>query len=107
MTISQPFGSFFLRVKPDLRSDLRNNIFANTQTAGNTRYAIYSGAANTVFSNIDYNNYYTLGAALGFIGSARTTLADIQTGFGGNINSKALHRHRTESGKNRSPAGRP
>lgn len=66
--------------------DLRNNIFSNTQTFGN-RYAIYSAAANTVFSNIDYNDYYTTGTALGYIGSARTTLADLQTGFGGNTNS--------------------
>ncbi len=68
--------------------DLRDNIFANTQTAGNTRYAIYSGAANTVFSMIDYNDYYTTGPNLGFIGSARTTLTDIQAGFGSNLNSK-------------------
>ncbi|MDR2206558.1 MAG: right-handed parallel beta-helix repeat-containing protein, partial [Flavobacteriaceae bacterium] len=67
--------------------DLRNNIFSNTQTAGATRYAIYSGATAARYSNIDYNDYYSP-AALGFIGgSARATLADIQTGFGGNTNS--------------------
>ena len=67
--------------------DLRNNILANTQTTGTERYAIYSGAANTVFSNIDYNDYYTTGPNLGFIGSNRANLAAIQTGFGGNTNS--------------------
>ncbi|MDR2234784.1 MAG: T9SS type A sorting domain-containing protein [Chryseobacterium sp.] len=66
--------------------DVRNNIFANNKTSG-SRYAIYSTAANTVFGNIDYNDYYTTGTAPGFIGSNRTTLADIQTGFGGNVNS--------------------
>ncbi|MGI8820780.1 MAG: beta strand repeat-containing protein [Chthoniobacterales bacterium] len=71
--------------------NLRDDIFANTQTAGNTRYAIYSGAANTVFSQIDYNDYYTTGAALGFIGSERVTLANIQAGFGSNTNSKAVN----------------
>ncbi len=69
--------------------DLRNNIFVNTQTTS-TRYAIYSAAPNTVFSNIDFNDYYSSGTALGYLGSARTTLADIQTGFGGNVNSKNI-----------------
>lgn len=66
--------------------DVRNNIFANNKTSG-SRYAIYSASANTVFSNINYNDYSTSGTALGFIGSSRATLADIQTGFGGNANS--------------------
>ena len=67
--------------------DLRNNIFVNSQTQTGEKYTIYSGATNTVFSNIDYNDYYSSGANLGFIGSARAALADIQTGFGGNTNS--------------------
>lgn len=67
--------------------DLRNNIFVNTQTQAGDRYTIYSSAANTVFSNINYNDYYSTGTNLGYIGSARATLTDIQTGFGGNVNS--------------------
>lgn len=67
--------------------DIRNNIFANTRTSG-SRYSIYSTAASSVFSTINYNDYYSTGTALGFIGgSDKTTLADIQTGFGGNVNS--------------------
>lgn len=66
--------------------DVRNNILANNKATG-SRFAIYSTAANTVFGNINYNDYYTTGTALGFIGSNRTTLTDIQTGFGGNVNS--------------------
>ncbi len=70
--------------------DIRNNILSNSKTGG-SRYAIYSTAANTVFSNIDYNNYSSSGTALGYTGSAdRVTLANIQTGFGGNTNSLAL-----------------
>ena len=69
--------------------DLRNNIFVNSQTTS-TRYAIYSAAPSTVFSNIDYNDYYSAGTALGYIGSARTTLTDLQTGFGSNVNSKNI-----------------
>lgn len=67
--------------------NLRNNIFVNTQSQAGEKYAIYSGAANTVFANIDFNDYYTTGANLGYIGSTRPALADIQTGFGGNQNS--------------------
>jgi hypothetical protein len=46
---------------------LINNIFVNSQTAGNERYAIYCGAAYTVFSSIGYNDYTTTGANLGFM----------------------------------------
>lgn len=68
--------------------DIRNNILANTQTAGSTnRFAIYSANSNTIFSAIDNNDYYNAAGNLGFIGSTRTTLTDIQTGFGGNTNS--------------------
>ncbi len=67
--------------------DVRNNILVNNQTVTGERYAIYSGAANSSFSNIDYNNYFTTGPNLGFIGSSRSNLAAVQTGFGGNVNS--------------------
>ncbi|MCS3871327.1 hypothetical protein J3D55_004243 [Chryseobacterium ginsenosidimutans] len=70
--------------------DLRNNIFVNKQTQAGDRYAIYSGAANTVFSTINYNDYFSTGAALGYIGSARPALSDLQAGFGGNVNSVSV-----------------
>lgn len=69
--------------------DIRNNVFANTQTAGATRYAFYSGAAASVYSMIDYNNYFSTGS-VGFLGSARATLADWQTATGQDANSKAV-----------------
>lgn len=67
--------------------DIRNNIFANNQTA-NTRYAFYSGAAKTVYSNINYNDYYSTGT-LAYLGAAKTTLAALQatTGTGQDANS--------------------
>ncbi|HMT12148.1 MAG TPA: hypothetical protein PKA39_11070, partial [Ignavibacteria bacterium] len=72
--------------------NLRNNIFSNTQTTGTQRYAIYCGATSSVFAAIDYNDYYAGTAPnLGFIGSNRATLTDIQTGFGSNVNSKAVN----------------
>ncbi len=67
--------------------NIKNNIFTNTQTNSGQRYAIQSSAVNTVFGTIDYNCYNTAGANLGYIGSNRATLANIQAGFGQNINS--------------------
>lgn len=65
--------------------DLRNNILVNAQTTSN-RYAIYSAAASTVYSNIDYNDYYSTGN-VGYLGSARATLANWQTATGKDANS--------------------
>ena len=77
--------------------DLRDNVFANTQTGNSTtqkNYAIYSAAANTAFTTINYNDYFAsnsfnaASAIPGFIASTdRTNLAGIQTGFGQNVNS--------------------
>jgi trimeric autotransporter adhesin len=67
--------------------DLRDNIFANTQTVGTNRYAIYSGAAATVFSNIDNNDYYFTGANLGYLGSNQVNLGAWQTATGKDANS--------------------
>ncbi len=73
--------------------DIRNNIFAtnlvNTAAAGAKSYTIYSAAANTAFTNLDYNDYFVSGTqgVLGFIGVDRITLAGITTGFGQNTNS--------------------
>ena len=66
----------------------RNNIFANTETTG-TRYGVYSLAPASVFSTIDYNDYFAQN--VGFIGGAsRTTLADWQAATGQDANSKAV-----------------
>jgi len=73
--------------------DIRNNIFTNsmvnTANTGAKAYAIYSSAANTAFTNINYNDYFVSGVqgVLGYIGSDRTDLAGIQAGFGQNLNS--------------------
>ncbi|MDI1255676.1 MAG: hypothetical protein PSV16_06210, partial [Flavobacterium sp.] len=76
--------------------DIRNNILSNTQVATSTtqkNYAIYSAAANTAFTNINYNDYYVsnsfnaASAVLGFLTSDRTNLAGIIAGFGQNANA--------------------
>ena len=69
--------------------DIRNNIFVNSQTNGN-RYAIYSDAVIGAYTTIDFNDYTSSGAALGYIGSARTALSDIVTGFGQNAGSVSI-----------------
>ncbi|QYO65804.1 Calx-beta domain-containing protein [Leptolyngbya sp. 7M] len=70
--------------------DVRNNIFANTQTAGATRRAVHSAAAASVFSTINYNDYFSTGS-VGFIGGTdRPTLANWQTGTGQDANSLAV-----------------
>ena len=68
--------------------DLRDNIFTNSQTLGTERYAIYSSAPNTIFSSIDYNDYFTLGPNVGFLGANLTNLPAIVTAFGGNTHSQ-------------------
>ena len=67
--------------------DIRNNILANNKTTG-ARYSIYSsGTTNTIFGTINYNDYYSAGTALGYLGSDKALLSDVQTAFGGNVNS--------------------
>lgn len=70
--------------------DIRNNLFINSQTYGTQRYAIYSGAANTVYSFIDYNNYVTAGANLGYLGSNRLDLTAWQGATLQDANSKSV-----------------
>ena len=67
--------------------DFRNNSIATAQTA-NTRYAMYVSTTNAIFSTINRNLYYTVaGGTLGFLTSARTTLAAWQTATGQDANS--------------------
>lgn len=65
--------------------NIKDNILVSNQTAGN-RYGIYCTAPSTCFASIDNNDYYGA-TALGFLTSARTTIAAMQLGFGGNVNS--------------------
>lgn len=67
--------------------------FVNTANATAKTYAIYSSAANTAFITIDYNDYAVAGSqgVLGNIAATdRVTLAQIQTGFGQNVNSQTI-----------------
>ena len=77
----------------DLRNNILNSNLDNTGTANDKTYALYSDAASTAFTTVNYNNYSTSGVGagnLGFIGSARTNLAGMIAGFGGNANSTSV-----------------
>ncbi|MBK9968026.1 MAG: hypothetical protein IPP07_25415 [Holophagales bacterium] len=67
--------------------DLRNNVLSNQETVG-TRYAIYSGAAATVYANINYNDYFAQN--VGFLGTAQATLAGWQGVSLQDLNSLAV-----------------
>jgi hypothetical protein len=74
----------------DVRNNLLSNSYDNSSSTGDKSYTIYSTVANTVFTNIDNNNYYVSGptGVLGYIGTDRINLVDYTTGFGGNVNSR-------------------
>ncbi|SDF67554.1 Ig-like domain-containing protein [Epilithonimonas hungarica] len=65
--------------------DIRNNIFYNYATVG-SRYAVYSAAANTVYNNINNNDYYSVGS-VGYLGAVQATLAAWQIATGKDSNS--------------------
>ena len=73
--------------------DLRNNVLVSTAAAGNVSgktYALYSLAVDTAYSTINYNDYWAAGTNrfVGFIAATdQSTIADMQAGFGDNLNS--------------------
>ncbi|MFT3908127.1 MAG: T9SS type A sorting domain-containing protein [Ferruginibacter sp.] len=77
--------------------DLRNNIFGNTQTNGNSNstYAMLCTAPNSVFSNINYNDYYSpknnILLCRGSNGTQFQTIAAVQGNIGGNLNSVTIN----------------
>ncbi|WP_379965017.1 T9SS type A sorting domain-containing protein [Epilithonimonas sp. UC225_85] len=75
--------------------DIRNNVLVNsmnntdTSAGASKNYAVYSAAANTAFTNINYNDYYVSGTqgVLGFLSSDATTIAAWRTATGKDVNS--------------------
>jgi trimeric autotransporter adhesin len=76
--------------------DVRNNILLNSMentTGVATAYSIYSDAAATAYTTINYNDYWVSGpeGVLGYIGAAqKTTLAAWQGATGQDANSKNI-----------------
>lgn len=73
--------------------NLRNNLFVNTRVKGNSatgaHYAYYLAVAANTNLTSNYNDYYVspTGVLGYFNGAPKTTLADIQTSTGGDVNS--------------------
>ena len=59
--------------------DVRDNIFANTETVG-TVYGVYDASTAGIFSAINFNDYFA--ANVGFLTAAQVTLANWQTATG-------------------------
>ncbi len=72
--------------------DVRNNIFSDRRPTGTSgvSYAVYSSVPAIVFSNINYNDYYSIGP-IGYLGSSRTTIANWQTATGMDGNSVSVN----------------
>lgn len=73
--------------------NLRNNILVNTQVGAVTnRTGIFCAAASTVFNTINNNVYFSTSGSLGNIGGvSRNSIADMQAGFGQNVNSSSAN----------------
>ncbi|MES2284650.1 MAG: T9SS type A sorting domain-containing protein [Bacteroidota bacterium] len=71
--------------------NVRNNIFSNTQTVGTERFSVICNAANTVFTDINYNDY-DAGTApnLGYFGSNTANLAAWKIATGKDVNSLSI-----------------
>lgn len=71
--------------------NVRNNIFSNSQTTGTERFSVICNAANTVFTDINYNDY-DAGTApnLGFFGSNTANLAAWKIATGKDVNSLSV-----------------
>ncbi len=90
-------AAFLLNSAGITNLDIRNNIFANTlRNVGpgdytSYNYAVYSLTASTNFTQINYNNYYTLPSAsqgrFGYLESDKLNLTEWQTATSQDLNS--------------------
>ena len=69
--------------------NIRNNIFVNSQSSGATRYSVYSLAAASAFTNIDYNDYYS-SQHVGYLGSNKPNLTQWKTATGKDAHSISI-----------------
>ncbi|MCI0474220.1 MAG: hypothetical protein L0Y76_11615, partial [Ignavibacteria bacterium] len=73
--------------------DIRNNAFINSMTKSASAltkcYAIYSFSNSSVYTLINYNDYYASGTqgVLGYLGGDRLTIANWRTATGKDVNS--------------------
>ena len=86
-------GASALNIKNNVvMNDMVNPSATKYGSTPTKAYAIYSAAANTAFTSINYNTFYAPNAnnqgVVGYLASDDSTLAQIQTAFGSNTNSK-------------------
>jgi hypothetical protein len=67
--------------------DLVNNVFYNTRTGTSPKSYTVHAVTGTTFTVINYNDYYSSGAAIGFLGSEVADFAAWQTATGQDVNS--------------------
>lgn len=77
--------------------DIRDNILKNSMTTAsgtgsNLTYGIYSASANTVFANLNYNDYWIngLNPNIGYLGGNQSTLALWRTATGQEVNAQNI-----------------
>ncbi len=69
--------------------NVRNNSFSNRETTGRV-LSVWTYSTNTIFTAIDYNNYYSAGANLGFLVTSQANLCNWVTATGKDLNSVAI-----------------
>lgn len=72
--------------------DIRNNVFSNALNNSNAvakAYAVYSAAASSAYTTINYNDYYVSGSqgVLAYLTSDRADIAAWRTATGQDVNS--------------------
>lgn len=66
--------------------NIRNNLFVHNGTNTANKFSVYSVNTAPASSTIDYNNYYTSAAVLGYASANQTGLSDMQTNFQAGLN---------------------
>jgi hypothetical protein len=88
-TVHAAFAVLTATTGLDVRDNIFVNTFDNTNSATDKSYAINSQAANTAFTDINYNDYYVAGTpgVLGYLGADQPTLAAWRIATGKDVNS--------------------
>ena len=67
--------------------DIRDNIFSNTRTGNSPKNYLIHSLGTTSFSQLNYNNYWTVGSVFGYYGADIADFAAWKTNLGKDTNS--------------------
>ncbi|MFT3908118.1 MAG: hypothetical protein QM737_01725 [Ferruginibacter sp.] len=70
--------------------NVRNNSFSNRETTGRV-LSVWTYSTNTIFTAIDYNNYFSAGTNLGFLVTSQSNLCNWVAATGKDLNSVAVN----------------